>query len=185
MALQLTRRRFTVDQYHQMGEVGILKDDDRVELIEGEIIDMTPIGVRHAQCVAKLTRALVLQLERSALVWAQNPVRLSNKTEVQPDIALLRNRDYSVDESAPGPEHILLVVEVSDSTLAYDEREKLLLYARAGIPEYWLVNLKENVIEVYSDPAGDEYQTVEQARPGDALAVPGFSGVTVSVLDIL
>jgi Uma2 family endonuclease len=185
MAQQPTRRRFTVDEYYLMGEAGILKEDDRVELVEGQIINMAPKGLRHSQCVAKLTRALVLQLGRNALVWAQNPIRLSNTSEVQPDLALLRNRDYSLDETAPGPADVLLVVEVSDLTLTYDRSAKLPLYARFAIPEYWLVNLKENLIEVCSDPSGDTYQTVEQARPGDALAVPGFSGVTISVLEIL
>jgi Uma2 family endonuclease len=174
---EVTRRRFTVHDYHRMGEAGILHEDDRVELIEGEIVEMAAIGTRHFACVNGLTRLLVRGVGDAAIVSVQNPVRLDEHTEPQPDLAVLQTRDYR--ESLPRPEDVLLLIEVSDTTLSYDRNVKLPLYARAGIPEVWIVDLAGETVERYTGPSGDSYRHVERARRGEeirsaALPEPAF-----------
>jgi Uma2 family endonuclease len=131
--MEVKRRRFTVHDYHRMGEAGILHEDDRVELIEGEIVEMAAIGTRHFSCVNRLNRLLVMSVGDEAVISVQNPVRLNEHTELQPDLAVIRARDYR--ESLPEPDDVLLLIEVSDTTLAYDRGVKLPLYAKAGITE--------------------------------------------------
>ena len=180
---ELTRRRFTVHDYHRMGEAGILHEDDRVELIEGEIVEMAAIGTRHFACVNQLTRLLVRGVGNGAIVSVQNPVRLDDHSEPQPDLTVLRVRDYR--ESLPGPEDVLLLIEVSDTTLSYDRNVKLPLYARAGIPEVWIVDLTDEVIERHIDPSGDSYRHVERARRGEEIrssALPELSFRVKAVL---
>ncbi|MEA2573516.1 MAG: hypothetical protein QOH93_814 [Chloroflexia bacterium] len=181
---QPSRHRFSVDEYYKMTEVGILSEDDRVELIEGEIVNMAPIGIRHAKCVDNLTELFGLLLPRKVRLRVQNPIRLGHNTEVQPDVTLLRRRDYSQAQQ-PGPEDVLLVVEVSDTTLIKDRREKMPLYAQAGIPEVWIVNLQQDRIEVYSQPEGGTYQATRRLRSGQSLAVPGFPEAKVKVEEVL
>jgi Uma2 family endonuclease len=174
---EITRRRFTVHDYHRMGEAGILHEDDRVELIEGEIVEMAAIGTRHFTCVNGLTRLLVRGVGDAAIVSVQNPVRLDEHTEPQPDLAVLQTRDYR--ESLPRPEDVLLLIEVSDTTLSYDRNVKLPLYARAGIPEVWIVDLAGETVEHYTGPSEDSYRHVERVRRGEeirsaALPEPAF-----------
>ena len=164
---EVVRRRFTVHDYHRMGEAGILHEDDRVELIEGEIVEMAAIGTRHFTCVNGLTRLLVRSVGDAAIVSVQNPVRLDEHTEPQPDLTVLRVRDYR--ESLPMPEDVLLLIEVSDTTLSYDRGMKLPLYARAGIREVWIVDLPGEVIECHTDPSGDVYRSLERARRGEKI----------------
>ncbi len=173
---QVTRRRFTVHEYHRMGEVGILHEDDRVELIEGELIEMASIGTRHFTCVNALTRLFVRGVGDEAIVSVQNPVRLNESNEPQPDLTVIRNRDYR--ESLPGPKDVLLLIEVSDTTLAYDRNVKLPLYARAGIREVWIVDLAGGIVERYTGPTPNGYRHTEQARRGASLvpeALPGLA----------
>ncbi|HEX8685523.1 MAG TPA: Uma2 family endonuclease, partial [Pyrinomonadaceae bacterium] len=136
-AIEVNRRSFTVAEYERMGQFGIFSEDARVELVCGEIIDMSPIGERHAACVAILTQLITLRLRLSALVWAQNPVVLDDYSEPQPDLAILKPRGDNYRTSKPTPDDVLLVIEVSDTTLEYDRQVKMRLYARAGIPEAW------------------------------------------------
>lgn len=185
IAVQPTRYRFTVDEYHKMTEAGILSEDDRVELVEGEIVAMAPIGIRHAKCVDNLTELFGSVLAGKARLRVQNPIRLEPDTEVQPDVTLLRLRDYSHDQQHPGPRDVLLVVEVSDTTLLWDRREKVPLYAKAGIPEVWIVNLQQDRIEVYSQPESGNYQTSRRLKRGQSVAVPGFPEAKVKVEDVL
>jgi Uma2 family endonuclease len=161
---QVTRWRFTVHDYHRMGEAGILQEDERVELIEGEIVEMAAIGTRHFSCV---NRMLVMGVGDAAVVSVQNPVRLNEHTEPQPDITVIRPRDYT--ESLPVPDDVLLLMEVSDTTLPYDRNVKLPLYACAGIGEVWSVNLPAKTIEQYTDPSGDGYRRVDHKRGGQEL----------------
>ncbi|HEX9989227.1 MAG TPA: Uma2 family endonuclease [Chloroflexia bacterium] len=184
MATQQAPHLFTVDEYYRMGEAGILSEDARVELIEGEIIDMAPIGMRHALCVNRLNQLLVLLLQGRAMVHVQNPLHLGDYSEPQPDITLLKQRDYSHDLHNPGANDVLLAIEVSDTTLTFDRKVKVPLYARAGIPEVWLVNLQEDSIEVYSQPGGGTYQEHQQLGRGQSVPVPGFSDLTASINDI-
>ena len=180
---QVTRWRFTVHDYHRMGEAGILHEDDRVELIEGEIVEMAAIGTRHFTCVNRLNRMLVMGVGEAAVVSVQNPVRLNEHTEPQPDITVIRPRDYT--ESLPIPEDVLLLVEVSDTTLAYDRNVKLPLYARAGIGEVWIVNLPTRTIEQYTDPSGDGYRRVDHERGGQKLKPAALPDLTPTVDEIL
>jgi Uma2 family endonuclease len=181
MSVQIARHCFTVAEYERMGAAGIFSADERVELIEGEIVEMSPIGKRHAACVARLTQLLGPPSQGRAILWVQNPVRLNDYSEPQPDVALLRPRADFYEQSLPGPSDVLLVVEVADTTLEYDRQIKLPLYARAGIPEAWLVNLPEERIEVYSDPAGGEYQTVRSYARGKRLQSHTLAALRVSV----
>jgi Uma2 family endonuclease len=175
-AQEIVRRRFTVHDYHRMGEAGILHEDDRVELIEGEIVEMAAIGTRHFVCVNQLNRLLVRGVGDEAIVSVQNPVRLDEHTEPRPDLTVLRVRDYR--ESLPMPGDVLLLIEVSDTTLAYDRGVKLPLYARAGILDVWIVDLAGEVIERHTGPAADGYRSFERARRGkkiESAVLPGLA----------
>lgn len=185
VSLQVNRYSFTVAEYERMGEVGIFSEDERVELVCGEIIKMSPIGERHAGCVGLLTQLITLLLQRTAIVWVQNPLRLDEHSEPQPDIAVLKPRADFYSRSKPTPGDALLVIEVSDTTLEYDRRVKVPLYARAGIPEVWVVNLPEERIEVYSDPAGGVYQTVTSHARGDELQSRSLDALRLSVSEVL
>ncbi len=179
----VTRWRFTVHDYHRMGEVGILHEDDRVELIEGELVEMAAIGTRHFSCVNGLNRLLVINVGDEAIVSVQNPVRLNEHTEPQPDLTVIRTRDYT--ESLPVPEDVLLLIEVSDTTLAYDRGVKLPLYARAGIGEVWIVNLPAETVERYTGPSANGYRRVDHARRGQTLASTALPGLTPGVDEVL
>jgi Uma2 family endonuclease len=180
---QLTRWRFTVHDYHRMGEAGILHEDDRVELIEGELVEMTAIGTRHFSCVNRLNRLLVVNVGDEAIVSVQNPVRLNEYTEPQPDLTVIRPRDYSL--SLPGPEDVLLLIEVSDTTLAYDRGVKLPLYAKAGIREVWIVDLTRETVGRHTDPSGEVYRRAERLRRGQTLESISLPGLTPSVDEVL
>ncbi|HVF99656.1 MAG TPA: Uma2 family endonuclease [Chloroflexia bacterium] len=183
--VQTDRHRFSVDEYNKMVESGILPEDARVELIEGEIVDMAPIGLRHAQCVNNLSWLLSDLLPGKARVQVQNPVQLDQYSQVQPDVTLLRFRDYTRDRQHLGPADVLLAVEVSDTTLIKDRQLKLPLYAQAGIPEVWIVNIQQERIEVHSQPEGGAYKTVRRLRRGQSVAVPGFAEAKVKVDEVL
>jgi Uma2 family endonuclease len=161
------RHRLTIVDYHRMGEAGVLAHDARVELIEGEVIDMAPIGSRHAGTVSFLITRFGACLGEHGIVWAQNPVVLDFHSEPQPDIAILRPRGDFYRLSHPRPTDILLLIEVSDTTLRYDQEVKLRLYARAGIPEVWIVDLESSVLLVYTEPDREIYgERQELSAPG-------------------
>lgn len=185
MSVQIAKHWFTVAEYNRMGEAGIFTEDDRVELIEGEIIEMSPIGRRHAACVDRLTELLSERLRRKAIVRVQSPVVLNDYAEPQPDVALLRRRDDFYERSLPAPGDVLLVVEVADTTLEYDRQIKVPLYARAGIPEVWVVNLPDEQVEVHARPAGGAYQDVRRHARGEAVNSAAAPGLTVTVDEIL
>ena len=159
MATPIPRRKFTVEQYYQMAATGILAPDERVELLEGEIIEMAPIGPRHLICVNKLTRYLNSQLDESIMVNTQNPIRLTNFSEPEPDVSLIKDAEHLTE--VPRSDATILAIEVADSTLDRDRTLKQKIYANANIPEYWIVNLPEDVVEVYRAPMGDKYQDVK------------------------
>ena len=177
------RRRFTVEEYHKMAEAGILHEDDRVELIEGDVVEMTHIDSRHMRCVNELNWLLSRGLGDEVRVRIQNPLRLGERLEPQPDLAVIRARDYA--GSLPGPEDVLLLIEVSDTTLRYDREVKLPLYARAGIPEVWILDLPNDAIERHNEPFGDGYRRTERPRRGETLVSEALPGLTVPVDGVL
>ena len=181
----ITKRRFSVKEYYLMADAGILSPRDRVELIDGEIVQMAPIGSYHAGCVNTLTNLFKEMLGRRVVVSVQNPVRLSERSEPEPDIALLRPRADFYTESHPRPDDVLLIVEVSHSTVEYDRDVKTPLYAEAGIPELWLVNLDEDYIEGLSDPDGAGYRTVRRYVRGDRIAPALLPDALLDVSQIL
>ena len=178
MVALVARRRFLVDDYERMAAAGILGEDDRVELIAGEIVEMSPIGDRHVGCVNLLTDWLADVVRREALISVQNPIRLSDDGEPQPDIALIR-RDAI--RAVPTPADVLLVIEVADSSRDYDRGVKLPLYAAAGIEETWLVDLVAEIIERHTDPYDGVYRHVASARRGESLASTVLPAMILSV----
>ena len=185
MAMPLSAHRFTVDEYHRMGEAGVFHEDDRVELVDGQVVEMSPIGPEHAGCVGALTGLLARLVGDRAVVWVQNPIDLSELAEPQPDVALLSPRPDAYRTAHPQPEDILLVIEVADTTVTYDRDVKLPLYARAGIPEAWLVDLKSHHIEVCREPSGAQYTDIRTARRGETITPVAFPTVKISVEEIL
>ncbi|MBW3623971.1 MAG: Uma2 family endonuclease [Armatimonadetes bacterium] len=170
MAVQYERKLFTVEDYYRMAESGILTEDDRVELIEGEIIRMSPIGKLHASCVKRLSARFHRELGDSVIVSVQDPIHLDIYSEPEPDIALLRFREDYYAQSHPTPADIFLIIEVADTSLGIDRDLKLPMYARAGIPEVWIVDLQAGDIRVYSHPESGAYQDYREARRGDTLS---------------
>jgi Uma2 family endonuclease len=186
MAVQLLKRRlFTVEEYYRMAEAGIISKDERVELIEGEIVAMAAIGSRHAACVDRLNYFLSQRVGGRALVRVQNPIRLDQFSEPQPDIALLRPRADFYAFAHPGPADVFLVVEVADTSAGFDRDVKIPLYARAGIPEAWLVDLTGDYIMVYRKPSVQVYQDVQHLQRGQSLSPEAFPDLIMAVEDIL
>ena len=177
----VTRRPITVDEYHRMGDAGILTEDDRVELIEGELVAMAPIGSDHSGTVNALNHLLVMAVHGRAVVAVQNPVILDDRSEPQPDFAVLRYRDDHYRRATPRAEDVVLIVEIANSSLNYDRAVKRPLYARRGIPEYWIVNVSGHEVEVCRTPVGDRYDTITRAVRGDVLEPALLPGVTISV----
>lgn len=179
------RRLFTADEYLRMGEAGILHEDDRLELIEGEIVALNPIGSRHAACVNRLNTLTNQQVMGRAIVSIQNPVLLPDNSDPEPDVAVLRRREDFYAKSHPTPDDVLLLIEVSDTTLRYDREVKLPLYARAGISEVWIVDLRRQEILTYSRPEGGVYAEVGRIGRGGSLASRTVPGLTLSVGGVL
>lgn len=185
MALQVEKRYFSVSEYHLMAEVGILSEDDRVELIEGEIVKMSPIGSRHAACVSRLNRLLNRLLRPDTIVRVQDPIRLDGYSEPEPDVALVKPRDDFYSREHPEPGDVLLLIEVADTSVERDLEAKLPLYARAGIPEAWLVNLPAETIEVHSRPDGGEYRETVRTKRGETLKSRTIPGLELAADDVL
>ena len=176
---------FTVDEYHRMAKAGVFHEDDRVELIDGQVVEMTPIGPRHARCVDDLTRLLSRLADDQAIVRVQNPVVLAEYHEPQPDLALVRERPDRYGQAHPQPAHVMLVVEVADTSVEHDRSVKIPLYARAEIPEAWLVNLPDELIEVYRNPAGGSYAEITSLSRGETIKPLLLPDARLGVADIL
>jgi Uma2 family endonuclease len=185
MAVDLKRRRFTVAEYRQMADVGLIQPDERVELLNGEIVEMSPIGSRHAAASMLLSRAFFETIGRRAWINMANPVETDEYGEPQPDLQLLRPRADAYASATPTAPDTLLVVEISDTSLGKDRRVKLPIYARANIPEVWIENLVDDVIEVHTDPTPEGYQTVRVARRGEMVSPGAFPDVILKVDDLL
>lgn len=182
MAAQLVTHRFTVQDYHRMEAAGIFHEDDRLELLQGEIVEMPPIGPGHASGVNRLMHCfLSLQAEGKVIISVQNPIRLGEYSEPQPDLALLKPRPDFYSRNHPGPEDVFLVMEVMDSSASYDREVKVPLYARFGIRETWLVEVEQGLIEVYRASSPEGYQQVLALRWGERLAPEAFPELNVTV----
>ncbi len=181
---QPTRRRFTVEEYYAMVPA-VLHEDSRVELIEGEIYEMTPIGSPHASAVTRFIRASSRRMGDWALISARNPLRLSDLSEPEPDVMLLVPRDDAYAAAHPGPCDVLLLVEVADSSLDFDRRVKGPLYAAAGVAEVWIVNLAADVVEVYRHPGPDGYAESFTVGIGSSIAPLAFPDVEFEVGSIV
>jgi Uma2 family endonuclease len=179
-----TRRRFTRAEYHRMAEVGILRQHDRVELIRGEIVQMSPIGRRHKAFVGNLNQLLAVRLAGRAVVWTQNPIVLAEDTEPQPDLAVLRRGAVSYKERDAWGEDALPLIEVADGSLAYDRSTKLRLYAEAGIAEYWVVDCAAETVEVYRTPGPEGYRDVSLVAGPATLTPQTFPDVELTTAEI-
>jgi Uma2 family endonuclease len=180
-----TRHRFTVDEYHEMVRAGIIAEDARVELLDGEVIDMPPIGPVHAGGVKRTSELFHDRFRDVAMVAAQDPIALGEYGEPQPDVALLRRRDDFYTSGHPAPSDIFLLVEVADSSLEHDRVRKALQYAQAGILDYWVEDLVEHTLVVHRDPTPEGYRTVQTLRRGDAIAPLAFPDRVLAVTDLV
>ena len=185
MSLQLLRRKFTTEQYHKMVETGILNENDRVELLKGEIIEMTPIGRRHAAYVARLTELFLRRLGELVIIWPQNPIELNDFSEPQPDVTLLRRREDFYEAEKPQVQDIILLIEVADTTADSDRNVKIPLYAENGIIEVWLVDINAQCVEVYRQASLNGYQNIQKFERGQNLFIQAFPNINISVEEIL
>lgn len=176
-----TRFKLTVEQYHRMGEAGILHEDDRVELIDGELIRMAPIGSLHAGLVSRLSRLLIERTAGRAVVSPQNPVILSDVTEPQPDLSVLRWRGDDYMGAIPMAVDALLVIEVADSNLRYDRDVKLRFYAESGVPEVWIVDARGRQLLVHREPAGRGYRSLQTLAGGDTAVCAALPQLRIEV----
>ena len=179
----ITRRRFTVQEYYQMAEAGILDPDERIELIEGEIVEMSPVGGPHIKRINAINKLLISQLGDRAEVSPQNPIRLDDRSEPVPDIAVLRDRGD--DDHVPTVGDVLVVIEVSVSSLQRDLGWKLALYARAGVPEVWVFDVQGHRLIRHADPADGQYRRVDELWPGDSISIPTIPDVSLAVAELL
>jgi Uma2 family endonuclease len=177
--------RFSAEDYHRLAEVGILAPDARVELIEGEIHDMSPIGPFHSGVTIRLNRFFSLCAKGRWTVCVQDAVRLDNFSEPQPDLILLKPAPDDYASHHPAPDDVLLLIEVADSSVEFDQRKKLPVYARAGIVEVWIVNLQESAIEVYREPHFTGYEKKTVLRAGDKAAPAAFPRDALDVTELL
>ena len=185
MRIETTRKRFTVEDYYRMAEAGILTPQDRVELIEGEIIEMSPIGDRHAMAVNRATMIFARGLGDKAVVSVRNAVRINRYNEPQPDVVLIRPREGFYGARHPRPEDVVLMIEVSDTTLHFDRNVKVPIYARNGIIEVWIVDLNNDSIHVYREPKEATYTLVETRTKGESISPRQFPDFLISVTDLL
>ncbi len=182
---RIHRHWYTVEDYYRMAESGILGPEARVELIEGEIVDMPPIGPLDASVVTLVQNRLVAAVGELALVRVQNPVHLDRHNEPEPDVALVRWRADHYRERHPEPAEVLLLVEVADSSRRYDREVKLRLYARFGIPETWLIDLADATLTRFRDPGATDYGNAESLELSKRVSLPGLEGPAIDLSGLL
>ncbi|MBY5958907.1 Uma2 family endonuclease [Membranicola marinus] len=182
MAPLVTKRLINTEEYYKMGETGVFRPDEKIELINGEIINMAPIGSNHAAIVRQLSSILARSFTDEIIISSQQPIHIDQWNEPEPDIALLKLSKDNYFEAHPGPSDVLMIVEVSDSSHDYDSKVKLPLYASAVIPVYWIINLNRKCIEVYEEPVDDLYQKRMLYIPGHQIS---FMDKSFDVAEIL
>jgi Uma2 family endonuclease len=183
MEIPLAQRLLTVDDYQKMVEAGILTEDDRVELLEGKIIEMSPAGKRHVAMVIRLTTLFTRLLGEKAFISIQNPLTVDHYTMPEPDVAILKSRPDFYENALPQAADVLMVIEVADSSLDKDRRVKSPLYAAAGIPEYWIIDLERDEVEVCREPEGEDYRSRQVVRASDIIRLEEW-GVEVRWEDL-
>lgn len=181
---ELVRYRFSTDEYHRMADAGLFGEDDRVELLDGEVVMMAPIGSRHAACVKWLVAFFTTRLGGTVIVGVQDPMGLSERSEPQPDLTVLRPRPDFYASGHPEPADVLLVVEVADTTVGSDRKVKVPLYAAGGVNEVWLVDLPGRQIHSYREPGPAGYRQVISSVAGDLLSPLAFPDVSLAVGDL-
>ncbi|AFY80362.1 Uma2 family endonuclease [Oscillatoria acuminata] len=184
-----TAKRFTIQEYHRLTELGFFQEGDRIELIQGEIIQMGTKEIVHSVCNTLLVRELFNLVGRQATLQNQDPLSLPPNSEPEPDIALVKNRADDYLSGHPTPEDVILVIEIADSSLRYDREVKLPLYAKSGIADYWIFNLVNNTLECYSEPYQDNresfgYRQRRIVLPNEQVSLPGFSDVLLDLAEI-
>jgi len=177
--------KFTTEQYELMYERGVFPPDDRYELINGEIRKISPIDIKHAVCVTRLTKTFERKLGDHVIVWVQNPISINEHSQPQPDIALLKWRDDFYANGLPTPADILLIIEVADSTIAYDREIKTPLYAASAIPEMWLCDVNQRIIMGHTQPSDSGYKRSQRYESGDTLSLTAFPEVIFNWEDLL
>jgi Uma2 family endonuclease len=180
----VSRHRLTVADYYRLGQAGVLGEDDRVELLDGQLVDMSPVGPRHAVFVDRLMHMLVAAVGDRGYVRCQNPVTLDDHSQPEPDIAVVTPNWAGYPNTHPGPSDIFLLIEVADSSLGIDTGAKAEVYARSGIPEFWIVDLTTDVVRVHRKPAGRAYQSRATIRAPARLDIEGLPEVSVAVAAI-
>jgi Uma2 family endonuclease len=180
-----TQHRFSVKEYYRMAETGVLRPDAQVELLDGRIIDMSPIGPFHGGLVKRLSRLFNLKANGRWIVSTQDPLRLDDHSEPEPDVMLLKPAADDYTSRHPQPDDVFLLIEVSDTTLEYDREEKLPAYGRAGLAEVWIVNLHDTTIEIHREPHFTGYGAKTVLRPGDQAMPQAFPDATVDVAELL
>ena len=169
MSVTLDHRSFTIDEYHKMAETGIFEENERIELIMGEIVRMSPVETKHAACIKRIIHFLSRHLADAIIFQVQDPIHIPNYSEPEPDIAILKASPDFYSENHPFPEDVILLIEVADSSLKYDREIKLPLYAEAKIPEVWIVNLMDGLVEVYSRPKTSTYGLRQIYEAGETI----------------
>ncbi len=174
-----------ITEWQKLGEANIFPPGSRLELIEGEILEMAPIGSNHAGHIKRLNNLLSTLTFGKAILSIKDPLRLSDLSEPEPDFMLLKPNDDFYSSRHPNADDVLLLIEVADSSLCFDQNEKLRLYARHNIPEYWLMNLKDCCLEVYRQPHDDCFGEKTTLRVGDSITLSHLNGITINISDIL
>lgn len=180
-----TKHLTNIHEWHRMGEAGVFADNHHIELIDGEILDMAPIGSNHAGHLKRVTNQFYSLLFGQVIISVQDPVQLSAYSEPEPDLMLLKPHTDFYSSRHPNADDVLLLIEVSDSTLAFDQNQKLQLYARHNIPEYWIVNLIDSCLEVYRQPHSENYEQKVTLRTGDNITLSQLPDISISVSTIL
>lgn len=181
MTVQIQRRQFTVDDYYRMLAAGILNEDDRVELIDGEIRQMSPVDAVHAAHVKRLNQMLSIKLGSHFVIGVQDPIRLNEFNEPEPDLSVLRWHDDFYEQDHPRPSDVFLLIEVANTSLLYDRTEKLPRYAAAAIPEVWLVNIAQRAVEQYAEPENGRYTLYRVVNRGETLAATQIPELEIPV----
>jgi Uma2 family endonuclease len=179
------RHKLTVSDYYRMGDAGILHEDDRIELIEGDLIEMSPIGSFHAGIVGRLTKLLTIAAGDKALIWTQNPLHLGTYSEPQPDVMVLKPRPDDYIDALPEPTDVIVLIEVADSSIDYDHKTKLPLYARNGVKEFWIIDLNAQRLERYTQPHETGYGHCETLDKTATVSPAGLPDVVIDLRRIL